>query len=168
MSRADRFYLSITILLGVAMAVGGVLLGTKQHKSPPAEIVLSQAVPCQQSGEVYVGGAVANPGLYFLKEGDTIQALLSDAGIAADADLHHIEIHLPQEGETQAPQKIDINRAELWLLEALPGIGAVRAQAIVDYRNENGAFKRIEDLLKVEGIGQETLSQIRDYIAVSA
>jgi len=40
-----------------------------------------------------------------------------------------------------------------WVLEALPEIGEVTAQAIVDYRSENGSFRRIEDLLKVSGIG---------------
>ena len=69
--------------------------------------------------------------------------------------------------ETQSSQKIDINRAEAWLLEALPGIGQTRAQAIVDYRNENGPFKRIKDLLKVEGIGQGTLDGIEGFITVS-
>jgi competence protein ComEA len=110
---------------------------------------------------------VANPGIYPLKEGDTLQALLSDAGIEPDADLSHIELYIPREGEEQVPQKIDINRAEVWLLEALPGIGETRAQAIVDYRNENGPFKRIEDLLKVSGIGEGTFDKIKDYITVS-
>jgi competence protein ComEA len=110
---------------------------------------------------------VANPGIYSLKEGDTLQTLLSDAGIETDADLSHIELYVPREGEYQSPQKIDINRAEPWLLEALPGIGEVLAQRIVDYRSENGPFKIIEDLLKVSGIGEATFEKIEDYITVS-
>jgi competence protein ComEA len=110
---------------------------------------------------------VANPGIYPWQEGDTIQALLLDTGVEPDADLSHIEIYVPREGEEQSPQKIDINRAEPWLLEALPGIGEVAAQAIVDYRDENGSFKRIEDLLQVKGIGEGTLEKIKDYITVS-
>jgi len=167
MSRADRFYLFTTIFLVIAIVVGGVMLAIEHHKSQPVAIVLSQAAPSKQSGEIYIGGAVANPGIYSLKEGDTIQALLLDAGVEPDADLSHIEIYIPQEGETQSPQKIDINRAEPWLLEALPGIGETRAQAIVDYREENGPFKRIEDLLQVKGIGQGTFDKIKDYITVS-
>ena len=54
-----------------------------------------------------------------------------------------------------------------WVLEALPGIGEVLAQGIVDYRSENGPFKRIEDLLKVSGIGSGTFERIKDYITVS-
>ena len=167
MSRADRFYLFITVFLVIAVIVGGVMLIVKHSKSQPVEIVLSQAAPPQPSGEVYIGGAVANPGFYPLKENDTMQALLSSAGIETYADLDHIKIYIPRENEIQSPQKIDINRAEAWLLEALPGIGPARAQAIVDYRNENGPFKRIEDLLQVEGIGEGTFNKIKDYITVS-
>ena len=54
-----------------------------------------------------------------------------------------------------------------WVLEALPGIGEVLTQRIVDYRSENGPFKRIEDLLKVSGIGEATFENIKDYITVS-
>ncbi len=167
MSRADRFYLFITVFLLVAAIAGGVMLAVQHSRSQPVEIALSQTEPPEQSGELYIGGAVANPGIYPWQEGDTIQALLLDAGVEPDADLSHIEIYIPREGETSLPQKIDINRAEPWLLEALPGIGEVTAQAIVDYRNENGPFQRIEDLLKVKGIGEGTLDKIKDFITVS-
>jgi len=167
MSRADRFYLFVTVFLVIAAIAGGVMLAVQHSRSQPVEIVLSQTEPPELSGELYIGGAVANPGIYALREGDTLQTLLSDAGIEPDADLSHIEIYVPQEGEEQSPQKIDINRAEPWLLEALPGIGEVLAQRIADYRSENGPFRRTEDLLKVSGIGEATFEKIRDYITVS-
>ena len=167
MSRADRFYLFTTIFLVIAVVVGGVMLAVEHHKSQPVAIVLSQAASPKQSGEIYVGGAVANPGLYPLKEGDTIQALLLDAGLEPNADPGHIELYIPQEGEKQSTQKIDINRAEVWLLQALPGIGETRAQAIVNYRSENGSFKRIEGLLQVKSIGEATFEKVKDYITVS-
>jgi len=167
MSRADRFYLFITVFLLIAAIAGGVMLAVQHSRSQPVEIVLSQTEPPEQSGELYIGGAVANPGIYPWQEDDTIQALLLDTGVEPDADLSHIEIYVPREGEEQSSQKIDINRAEPWLLEALPGIGEVTAQAIVDYRDENGSFKRIEDLLQVKGIGEGTLAKIKDYITVS-
>ncbi|OIP25849.1 MAG: hypothetical protein AUK00_05815 [Dehalococcoidia bacterium CG2_30_46_9] len=167
MSRADRFYLFVTVFLVIAVIAGGVIIGIKRIESPPIEVVLSQASPSWQGGEICVDGAVSNPGFYPWKEGDTVQALLLDAGIESDADFNHIKIYIPQKGEKQFPQKIDLNRAEAWLLEALPGIGKTRAQAIVDYRNENGPFKRIEDLLQVKGIGQGTFEKIKDYITVS-
>ena len=167
MSRADRFYLFVTVFLVIAAIAGGVMLAVQHSRSQPVEIVLSQTEPPELSGELYIGGAVANPGIYSLKEGDTLQTLLSDAGIEPDADLSHIELYIPREGEEQSLQKIDINRAESWLLEALPGIGEVLAQRIVDYCNENGPFRRIEDLLKVSGIGEATFEKIEDYITVS-
>ncbi|MEA1871832.1 MAG: ComEA family DNA-binding protein [Chloroflexota bacterium] len=167
MSRADRVYLFITVFLAIAAIAGGVMLAVQHSRSQPVEIVLSQTEPPELSGELYIGGAVANPRTYPLREGDTLQALLSDAGVEPDADLSHIELYIPREGEEQSPQKIDINRADPWLLEALPGIGEVLAQRIVDYRSENGPFKRIEDLLKVSGIGPATFEKIKGYITVS-
>ncbi len=167
MSRADRFYLFVTVFLVIAAIAGGVMLAVQHSRSQPVEIVLSQTEPPELSGELYIGGAVANPGIYPLGEDDTMLALLLDAGVEPDADLSHIELYIPREGEEQAPQKIDINRAEPWLLEALPGIGEVLAQRIADYRGENGPFRRIEDLLQVSGIGSATLEKIKDYITVS-
>jgi competence protein ComEA len=167
MSRADRLYLFITVFLLIAAIAGGVMLAVQHSRNQPAEIVLSQTEPPEQSGELYIGGAVANPGMYALRESDTLQTLLSDAGVEPDADLSHIKIYVPREGEEQPPQKIDINRAETWLLEALPGIGELLAQRIVDYRSQNGPFRTIEGLLKVSGIGEAMLAKIKDYITVS-
>ncbi|MDH4268904.1 MAG: helix-hairpin-helix domain-containing protein [Dehalococcoidia bacterium] len=167
MSRVNRVYLFITVFLLIAAIAGGVMLGVQHSRNQPVEIVLSQTEPPEQDGELYIGGAVANPGIYPWQEDDTLQILLVDAGVESDADLNHIEIYIPRAGEKQSPQKIDINRAESWLLDALPGIGEVLAQRIVDYRNENGPFRTIEDLLKVSGIGSATLENMKDFITVS-
>jgi competence protein ComEA len=167
MSRADRFYLFVTVFLAIAAIAGGIMLAVQHSRNQPVEIVLSQTEPPELSGELYIGGAVANPGIYPLKKGDTLQVLLSDAAVESDADLSHIELYVPCEGEEQSPQKIDINRAEPWLLEALPGIGEILAQRILDYRSENGPFRRIEDLLQVSGIGEATFENIKDLLTVS-
>jgi len=167
MNQADRFYIFITVFLIIALVSGGVMLLTNRNKIQPIELVLSQSALPQQGGEVYIGGAVINPGIYSLMEGETIQAVLSDVGLEPDADLNHIAIYIPEEGEGQSPQRVDINRAESWLLEALTGIGKTRAEDIVKYRSENGEFKRVEDLLQVKGIGQGTFDKIKDNITVS-
>lgn len=167
MSRADKFYLFVTVFLVIAAIAGGITLTVQHSRIQPVEIVLSQPEPPELSGEVCISGAVANPGIYPLREDDTMLTLLLDAGVETDADLSHIDLCVPRESEEQSPQKIDINRAETWLLEALPGIGEVLAQRIVDYRSENGPFRRIEDLLKVSGIGTAKFEQIKDYITVS-
>jgi len=167
MSRTDRFYVFVVVFLIIAAAAGGIRLAMQQSGSQPVEIILSQAESARYTGNIYISGAVANPSIYPWQEGDTIQALLLDAGLEPDADLSNIKLYVPREGEAVAAQKIDINRADPWLLQALPGIGEVRAQAIVGYRDEHGPFRIVEDLLKVSGIGPTTLDRIRDYIAVS-
>lgn len=62
---------------------------------------------------------------------------------------------------------VNINTATKEELTTLKGIGDKKAQAIIDYRKKNGAFKTVEDLEKVEGIGPGTMKQIRSQIAVS-
>ncbi len=61
---------------------------------------------------------------------------------------------------------ININTATQSQLETLPGIGPVKASAIIAYRQEHGTFKSVEDLVKVSGIGKKTLDSIRDHITV--
>jgi competence protein ComEA len=62
---------------------------------------------------------------------------------------------------------ININTATKEELEALPGIGPVKAQAIIDYRNANGSFKSTQDIMKVRGIKEGEFGKIRDQIAVA-
>lgn len=69
--------------------------------------------------------------------------------------------------EKLAPgQQLNINTASATELEKLPGIGPTKAQAIVDYRTQNGNFKSIEDIEKVKGIKGGTFSKLKDYIKV--
>lgn len=63
---------------------------------------------------------------------------------------------------------LNINTATAQQLQALPGIGAVRAQAIVDYRTEHGPFRYVEQLREVSGIGEGTLEKILDYVTVGS
>lgn len=62
---------------------------------------------------------------------------------------------------------ININNALAQDLERLPGIGPTKAQAIVLYRQENGSFKKLEDILKVPGIGQVTYDSIKELITIN-
>ncbi|WP_274570865.1 helix-hairpin-helix domain-containing protein [Neisseria leonii] len=61
---------------------------------------------------------------------------------------------------------VNINTASAEELKALPGIGAAKAQAIVDYRKENGQFKTVDDLKKVKGIGDAVLAKLKDQATV--
>lgn len=62
--------------------------------------------------------------------------------------------------------KININTASLGELQKLPRIGPQIAQRILDYRKENGNFKRVEDILKVRGVGEKMFEQLKDLITV--
>jgi competence protein ComEA len=61
---------------------------------------------------------------------------------------------------------VNINTAEQFLLETLPGIGPTTAQKIIEYRDENGPFLAIEDIINVSGIGPGTYERIKDLITV--
>jgi len=118
----EKYWLIIVAFLLVSIITGGIILAVKQHSHRPVEIFLSPASPLQYDGDIFIGGAVANPGLYPLRQDDTLESLIKTAGLATDADTCKIEIYIPKTGELIAPQKIDLNRADIWLLDALPGI----------------------------------------------
>jgi competence protein ComEA len=64
-------------------------------------------------------------------------------------------------------EKINVNTASAEELTALPGIGKAYADRIVEYREKNGPFKKVDDLLNVRGIGEKTLERIRDRVTVA-
>ena len=166
MTKNRYWALTITILLVAIIAIGGIIAWSRYSPSQPIEI--SMPPHPQLQGEIYIGGAVISPGFYPLNAGDSIENIIQAAGgTTSNADLSQLKLHVPESGETYSPQKIDINRAEAWLLEALPSIGEVRAQAIINYRRQNGPFSNIKELTKVEGIGITTYEQIKHLITVA-
>jgi len=68
--------------------------------------------------------------------------------------------------QNTSSKKININTASVEELQKLPRIGAKVAQRIVDFRKEHGRFNRIEDLMKVNGIGESIFSSLKDLITV--
>ena len=143
---------------------------------------------------VDVKGAVRNPGVYSMSEGDRlIDAINAAGGYLPDADsrmLNHamkladeFVIYVPIEGEessdivtaptsmpgTSAQQndgKININLADEAELMTIPGIGPSKATAIVQYRTDQGLFKTPESLMEVSGIGQKTFEKLETHISV--
>jgi competence protein ComEA len=67
-----------------------------------------------------------------------------------------------------ASSPVNINSASVAQLQTLPGIGASTAQRIVDYRQKNGAFKKIEELMNVKGIGEKSFLKLKPLITVGA
>jgi competence protein ComEA len=62
---------------------------------------------------------------------------------------------------------VNLNTATVPELDAIKGIGPVKAKAIVDYRSKNGPFKTVDDLKKVSGFGEKTVDKLRKEVAVS-
>ena len=170
----SKYWTLLIILLVAAITVGGIVAWSRYSGSQPIEISASKPPSQEQPDKIYIGGAVNNPGFYPLKAGDSIAALIQAAGgTTTSADLSGLKLYFSEVGEVsevgeeEEPQKINLNRAEVWLLEALPGIGETLAQRIVDYRRQNGPFPNINELIKVEDIGTATYQQIKDLITVA-
>lgn len=141
---------------------------------------------------VDISGAVVSGRVVTLEAGSRVEdAIRAAGGLADDADLSGInraaqltdgqKIYIPTFEETQAgityqadsrsenagtDGLININTADEQLLQTLNGIGPVTAEKIVSYRTTYGAFSSIDDLKEVNGIGDKTFDQIRDYITV--
>jgi competence protein ComEA len=166
MTTGQKYWMLVIVFLIAVIAVGGIVIGARYRGSQPIEITASPSL--ELPARIYIGGAVNNPGFYPLKAGDSLEALVGAAGgTTGSADLSQLKLYLPEVGEEEEPQKVDLNRAEPWLLEALPGIGEVRAQAIVDYRLDHGRFHSINELTKVSGIGITTYQRISHLITVA-
>ena len=163
---SGKFWNWLILFLVIVIVVSGLVIWSKYAPGQPVEIELSPRP--QTEGDVYISGAIIRPGIYPLREDDTLQDILQAAGgVSKDANPNRIDIHVPVAGEQNQPQKVNINRADAWLLEALPEIGKTRAQTIVDYREKNGPFKSIDDLTRVDDISEGTLEKIRHLITVT-
>ncbi len=65
-------------------------------------------------------------------------------------------------------EAVNLNQATPAQLEALPGIGPRAAQRIIDYRTKNGGFKKVEDLMKIQGIGERSFLRLRPLVTVGS
>lgn len=150
-------------------------------------IELVEEVPAEYA-IVDVKGEVATPGVYELSFDSRVNDVIKLAGgFTTEADETQINlaqkvqdemiIIVYKEGEEGTPtnnstgsdsssQKIRINTATQEEIETLNGIGPSKAQAIIQYREENGLFKTPEDLLQVSGIGEKTLQNFIDQIQI--
>ncbi len=138
---------------------------------------------------VDIKGAIERPGVYELPaDARVIDVVDLAGGLLADADTYQVnmasiiydamEIIIPKKGEIIKSKtvdvsgqsvtvgKINLNTANLSQLISLAGIGEVKAQAIISYREQHGQFQKIEDLMRVSGIGATTFAIIKDLISV--
>jgi competence protein ComEA len=165
-SRLKINWTVVSIFLIAIIIAGIVFISIKCRGGPSVEITLTSER--EIVGTIYIGGAVNIPGYYPIFAGDTLESVIAAAGgVISGASFSDVELIIGATDAGETPQKIDINRAEAWLLEALPSIGEVKAQAIVDYRNLHGYFHDINELLNVPGISQSILDEIKDFITVN-
>src|SRR5699024_3287764 len=156
------------------------------------EVVLAQPASSEDlsmKDETYyvdVKGSVEKPGIYQANSDDRVNDLIKKAGgFSASADVNQVNlaqrvfdemvIYVPEEGDLEEPNytdqvtgktKIRINFASQEEVEQLQGIGPSKASAIIQYREENGPFQTIEDLLNVSGVGEKTLDNMREDIII--
>jgi competence protein ComEA len=150
----------------VVVATAGALLFLAR-RGEPVEIVMTSSEGLSPRGTVYVSGAVANPGLYPWREGDTLADIIRAAGLKDGADVPAIKLYVPGANELSQSQRVNLNTAEAWLIGALPGIGETRSRAIIDYRKEKGPFRSTAELTRVNGVGVTTYERIKDLITVT-
>lgn len=182
------------VLVAVAGVALLLFLGSKLLARPPADATLAPpAAPPAETSTIPTGlvvvdvvGAVRRPGLYRLSQGARIADAVSRAGGAtAKADLALVNLAAPlADGEqvvvpgrggspagsagtagAAAAGPVHLSTATLEQLDALPGIGPVTAQKILDYRQEHGAFTSVDALDAVPGIGPARLDQLKDLVA---
>jgi competence protein ComEA len=183
------------VLLVAALFVAGrffVARGTATvERAPPLAGEIEAAAPARVV--VHVVGAVRRPGLYRLVHGARIADAVRRAGGAtrrADLSLVNLAAQVSDGTQVVVPVRaavaaegpagedgaagggagaaagpVHLNSATVDDLDALPGIGPVTAQKIIDYRQEHGAFSSVDDLDAVPGIGPARLEQLRDLVA---
>jgi competence protein ComEA len=180
-------------ILALILAVAGVYAAFRafdQRAAPP--IVIADA-SVSQPVTVEVRGAVVAPGVYELPGGARVQdAMHAAGGLTETADLSTINLArrlrdgeviviaaLPSDAEptvdatreggsedtvSVSDAKVNINTATASELEALPEIGEVTAQRIIAFREANGPFHSVDDLVQIQGISTRTVDSLRDLV----
>ena len=168
-----------------------VIEGGKNYIEENSNLNLEEKINEKESLIVVeIKGEVVNPDVYTLNEGSIIKDLIDIAGgLTAEADISNInrakeiknhelimirnindkvneseviENNISEEviGDTV----ISINDSDIEKLKEIPGIGEVKAKAIISYRENNGEFRSIDELKNVDGIGEKTFEKIKDNI----
>ena len=155
----------------------------KEDKNQKEEVVEQDLIT------VDVKGAVKSPGIYDLPVGSRINDAVQKAGGLTDnADSKSINlaqkisdealVYVPTKEEAanqesysnatgnKESKKVNLNKASLEELKQVKGLGAKRAQDIIDHRESNGKFKSVDELKKVSGIGAKTIEKLKEYVTV--
>ena len=192
-SARHRLGIGAVVVLVIAALAVTVAIGILRGAVAPVDEVVIEApaaTPTPETVELYVhvAGAVSAPGLYVLPTGArVVDAIAAAGGFADDADPAAVnlaravddgeQLHVPRAGETIAPVAgssapgsrqdgalVDLTTADAAQLETLPRIGPAMAERIIAWRDDNGGFTTVEDLLAVPGIGDKMLESLRDLV----
>ena len=180
----------VVVLLALSVTVAiGILRGAA---APVETVTIDDGAGQEAAGAasvfVHVSGAVAAPGLYVLDDGArVVDAIAAAGGFAPTADEQAVnlarpisdgeQLHVPAAGEMPSPAadpgaagagdgRVNINTADVAQLDTLPRIGPAMAARIIEWRDANGRFTSVEDLLAVPGIGDKMLETLRDLVTV--
>jgi competence protein ComEA len=179
---------AVSIILSIALIISILVLAGVFEKS---EIILSSA-SSEQEVKVYIVGEIKEPGIYSVKKGSILNELVEKAGGLKDSvDKEMINLAFPidknmmikvldssvakaddDEGVNIYDEKlsslmVNINTASLEELVMIPGVGEATAEAIISFREQNGRYEKIEDIMKVVGIKQAKFELMRDFICVN-
>ncbi len=169
----EIFRYAVGFMLGL-LAAGVIWLTAQERPGVPVEL---RPAPTLWGVTVHVVGAVATPGVYTLpQDARVVDAIEAAGGLLETADDQALnqaarvedgqQIIVFSRSSFTGQSRLDINRATIEQLDTLPGLSRAAAENIVAYRQVNGFFTSIEDLLEVPGIGPATLDSIRDWITV--
>jgi competence protein ComEA len=172
------------VLLALLVVAGKVLARAGAATAEPPPALVQAAAPVAEELVVHVAGAVRRPGLYELPEGSRVSDAVARAGGATrKADTAAVNLAAPLADGIQvlipsrvagaagaaaaaggAAARVSLSSATLAELDALPGVGPVTAQKIVDYRAQHGGFGSVDDLDSIPGIGPARIEQLRDLV----
>ena len=186
-----RIGLAVVALVAAVAAVYALFQALDERSAPP--IVIEDAA-ANLPVVVEVRGEVEAPGVFALSPGARLQdAIAAAGGLSREADLSTVNLArrlrdgelvvilaLPAPGSTptiltagagdaaeDSRARININTATANELESLPGVGEVTAARIVAYREQNGPFRSVDDLIHVQGISDRTIDEFRDLVTTS-
>jgi len=184
-----RIGLSIVALLAAIVGAYALFQALDARTAPP---IIIEDVAANRPVVVDVRGAVSTPGVFALPPDARVQdAVAAAGGLSVGADLATVNlarrlrdgeaIVIPEQpaiGGSPVPPsfpgqadesdnlrtRINLNTASLDELDVLPGVGEVTARRIVEFREQNGPYRSIDDLIHVEGISARTIEEFRDQV----